>query len=95
MVEPLAIGQQLLQHVGAMCLHQLNNDMMSTSMSSYILQNNINIIHLERVIDIVDYAVSANDERTLTVGLLMLQVRNILTVVPALVVVVVVVVVIY
>ena len=74
MVSPIVIAEKILQHIGAMCLHELNYDLVSLPLSNYVLQHNLDVVHLERVIDIVQYAVRASDQRMLIVGLIMLQV---------------------
>jgi len=74
MLKPIVIAEKILQHIGAMCLHELNYDIVNLPLNNYVLQHSLDIVHLERVIDIVQYAVKEDDQRMLIVGLIMLQV---------------------
>ncbi len=66
--------QQLLQHVGSMCLHQLHNDLLHTPLGSFILQQHpVDVTYLERVCDILDNAVHVDDRQTITCALIIFQ----------------------
>ena len=69
--------QQLLQHVGGMCLHQLHNDLLHTPLGSFILQQHpVDVTYLERVCDILDNAVHVDDRQTITCALIIFQVNH-------------------
>ena len=72
--------QQLLQHVGGMCLHQLHNDLLHTPLGSFILQQHpVDVTYLERVCDILDNAVHVDDRQTITCALIIFQVCHLKT----------------
>ena len=73
--------QQLLQHVGGMCLHQLHNDLLHTPLGSFILQQHpVDVTYLERVCDILDNAVHVDDRQTITCALIIFQVCHLKTI---------------
>ena len=78
MVRRGIVIQQLLQHVGGMCLHQLHNDLLHTPLGSFILQQHpVDVTYLERVCDILDNAVHVDDRQTITCALIIFQVRKV------------------
>ena len=68
--------QQLLQHVGSMCLHQINNDLLHTPLGSYILQQHpVDLLYLERVCDILQRALADDNGPVIRSVLTIFQVR--------------------
>ena len=66
----------LLQHVGSMCLHQINNDLLHTPLGPYIQQQHpVDIVHAARVCDVLDQAMQSGDKKIIICGLIVLQVR--------------------
>lgn len=66
--------KQLLQHVGSMCLHQINNDLLHTPLGSYILQQHpVDLVYMERVCDILQNAVHDGDQKIIICCLIILQ----------------------
>ncbi|XP_052243277.1 probable E3 ubiquitin-protein ligase HECTD4 isoform X2 [Dreissena polymorpha] len=66
--------QQLLQHVGSMCLHQLHSDLMYTPFSSYILQQYpIDFTNLARISDILNKSLESGQSQTVICALIILQ----------------------
>ena len=69
------VVQQLLQHVGSTCLHQLNSDLLHSSLGRYFLQQGPgDLVYLSRLCDITERAVEECDERILICALIALQV---------------------
>ena len=69
------VVQQLLQHVGSTCLHQLNSDLLHSSLGRYFLQQGPgDLVYLSRLCDITERAIEECDERILICALIALQV---------------------
>ena len=67
--------KDLLQHVGSMCLHQINNDLLHTPLGSYILQQyTVDIVHVGRIVDILQRSLEVKDDQIILCSLIVLQV---------------------
>ena len=74
-LSPSEVIKQLLQHVGSMCLHQINNDFLHTPLCTYILeQHPVDLSNMERVCDILEKAIQDQDRRIIICVLIILQV---------------------
>ncbi|XP_013380029.1 probable E3 ubiquitin-protein ligase HECTD4 isoform X2 [Lingula anatina] len=66
--------RKLLQHVGCMCIHQINNDLLHTPLGSYILQqDHVDLMYMERVCDILEKAVAEGDSGIIRCSLIVFQ----------------------
>ncbi|KAK3084084.1 hypothetical protein FSP39_007865 [Pinctada imbricata] len=73
-IEVSSVVRILLQHVGSMCLHQINNDFLHTPLGSYILQQHpVDLQHMRRKCDILDRAIQSQDSQGIICALIMLQ----------------------
>ena len=69
------IIEYLLVHIGSMCLHRLNNDLLNSPLGPYMLQQHqVDLTYMERVCDVLDRAVRAEDEQIMVASLIVLQV---------------------
>ncbi|XP_077866440.1 putative E3 ubiquitin-protein ligase HECTD4 [Saccoglossus kowalevskii] len=66
---------KLLQHVGSMCCHQLNNDMMLTPLRNMLFKSySIDSTYMNRICDVLEKAIQENDVRIIQCMLIVLQV---------------------
>ncbi|XP_062590799.1 probable E3 ubiquitin-protein ligase HECTD4 isoform X2 [Saccostrea cucullata] len=64
----------MLQHVGSMCLHQINNDLLHSPLGSCILQqHSVDIVQLRRIYDILQQAMTVQDPQTIICSLIVMQ----------------------
>ncbi|XP_063396384.1 probable E3 ubiquitin-protein ligase HECTD4 [Mytilus trossulus] len=69
-----AVIKDLLQHVGSMCLHQINNDLLHTPLGSYILQqHSADLVHVGRIVDILQRSLEVKDNQIILCSLIVLQ----------------------
>ncbi|XP_077996372.1 putative E3 ubiquitin-protein ligase HECTD4 [Glandiceps talaboti] len=70
-----AVIQQLLQHVGSMCCHQIHSDMLATPLGSILLRNHpIDLTYMARICDILEKAIKEEDVGIVQCMLIVLQV---------------------
>ncbi|KAJ8312853.1 hypothetical protein KUTeg_010226 [Tegillarca granosa] len=73
-MSPDFVIKQLLQHVGSMCLHQVNNDLLHTPLGTYILQQHaVDLCHMNRICDILERAINKKDNQIIICTLIVLQ----------------------
>lgn len=67
----------ILQHVGSMCLHQINNDLLHSPLGNCIVQqHSVDLVQLQRIYGILENAMSVQDSQTIICSLIVMQVRN-------------------
>lgn len=67
----------ILQHVGSMCLHQINNDLLHSPLGNCIVQqHSVDVAQLRRIYDILQKAMSIKDDQTIICTLVVMQVMR-------------------
>ncbi|XP_055995500.1 probable E3 ubiquitin-protein ligase HECTD4 isoform X2 [Ostrea edulis] len=64
----------ILQHVGSMCLHQINNDLLHSPLGNCLLQqHSVDLVQLRRIYDILQKAMVVQDSQTIICTLVIMQ----------------------
>ena len=69
--------QSLLQHVGMMCVHQLNNEVISSPLGTLLLQHSsVDAVYLGRCLDVLSRGVAKRRHTHVITALIGLQVKG-------------------
>ena len=72
-----AVIEQLLQHVGSMCLHQVQSDLLQVPLGSLLLQQQpVDLAYMERACDILEKAVKEHNRCIIVCTLVIFQVNK-------------------
>ena len=73
------VVKDLLQHVGSMCLHQINNNLFHhMPFGSYVLQQQTaDLVHVGRIVDILQRSIEVKDNQIILCSLIVLQVGTV------------------
>ncbi|OWF52164.1 E3 ubiquitin-protein ligase HECTD4 [Mizuhopecten yessoensis] len=73
-IETEVVIKHILHHVGNMCLHQINNDLLHTPLGSYILQQHpADLTHMTRICHILQRSIERKDSQVVICTLIILQ----------------------
>ena len=75
MTDRESVIKDLLHHVGSMCLHQINNDLLHIPLGSIIQQQHTaDLVHVGRIVDILQRSLEVKDSQIILCSLIVLQV---------------------